>query len=203
TFVAPPLPTVTGLGPSSGSILGTYTVVILGSGFTGATTVAIGGTAVYSFTVLSDTAINLSVPAHVAGTAHLTVTTPGGTSAASAADQFTFVATRPTVTALSPSSGSVLGGYTVVILGSGFTGTTTVSIGSTAVYSFTELSDTAISLSVPAHVAGTAHLTVKTPGGTSATTAADQFTFVATRPTVTALGLASGSTRGGDRGMIL
>ena len=61
---------------------------------------------------------------------HTTVTTNGGTSATSSADQFTYVA-PPTVTAVSPISGPITGGSLVTITGTNFTGATAVDFGST------------------------------------------------------------------------
>ena len=75
------------------------------------------------------------------GTVDVTVTTPGGTSATSPADQFTYVA-APTVTGLSPTSGPAAGGTLVTITGTGFTGATAVDFGTTPATSFTVVSDT-------------------------------------------------------------
>jgi hypothetical protein len=70
-------------------------VTISGTGFTGATAVAFGTTAVDagSFTVVTDTSITTTSPAVPAGTGtvDVTVTTPAGASATSSADQFTYV----------------------------------------------------------------------------------------------------------------
>ncbi len=50
----------------------------------------------------------------------VTVTTAGGTSATSPADQFTYVGT-PTVTGIAPPSGPTAGGTVVSITGTNFT----------------------------------------------------------------------------------
>src|SRR5205823_5955037 len=72
------------------------TVTITGTNFTG-TAVNFGGTAAASFTVDTPTQITAVSPAHAPVTVDITVTTVGGTSATSAADEFTFDA-PPTVT---------------------------------------------------------------------------------------------------------
>src|SRR5207302_184174 len=108
-------------------------------------------------------------------TVDVTVTTVGGTSATSPADQFTYVA-APTVSGISPASGSLAGGTSVTITGSGFAGATAVSFGNVPATSFTVVSDTQISATAPAQGAGAVDVTVTTVGGTSATTTADEFT---------------------------
>ena len=64
-------------------------MTITGTGFTGATAVDFGTTAATNVTVVSDTTITADSPAGT-GTVDVTVTTPGGTSATSPADQFTY-----------------------------------------------------------------------------------------------------------------
>lgn len=82
----------------------------------------------------------------------------------------------PTVTAISPTSGSTTGGTGVTITGTDLTGTTAVTFGSKAV-SFRVVSATSITVVSPAGTAGVVDLTVTTPSGTSATSSADQFTY--------------------------
>ena len=118
------------------------------------------------------------------------VTTPGGTSATSAADQFTYDPI-PTVTSISPTGGPVAGGTTVTITGTGFTGVTAVKFGTAAATSYTVVSATSITAVSPVGTAGTVDITVTTPGGTSATSAADKFTYYAI-PTVTGISPAAG-----------
>ena len=97
-------------------------MTITGTGFTGATAVDFGATAATNVTVVNDTTITADSPAGT-GTVDVTVTTPAGTSATSAADQFTYTAVAaPTVTGLSPTSGTEAGGTPVTITGTGFTG---------------------------------------------------------------------------------
>ena len=85
------VPTVTAVSPTSGSSSGGTKVTIAGTNFTGATKVAFGPVAAASFAVVSSTKITAFSPAEVDGTKNILVTTPGGTSAAVAADQYTYV----------------------------------------------------------------------------------------------------------------
>ena len=90
---SPTAPAVANVSPAAGSVGGGVEAVITGAGFTGATAVAFGATAATTFTVVSDTLITAVAPAETSGAVDVSVTTPGGVSASSTADQFTYVAT--------------------------------------------------------------------------------------------------------------
>jgi hypothetical protein len=178
TYLTPAAPAVTGLSLTSGSVVGGATLAVTGTGFTGASAVFFNTTPAgyYSF---SDTAISVRVPAHAAGPVDVRVTTPGGTSAPVAADRFTYLTpAAPAVSGLSPPSGLVAGGATVTLVGAGFTGASAVLFGTVQVTSFTESSDTSIRVTAPAQGAGAVDVRVVGPGGTSATSPADRFTYV-------------------------
>src|SRR5262249_40007793 len=65
-------------------------VTVTGSGFTGTTDVFFGSTAA-AFTVVSDTQLTATAPAHAVGTIDVTVRNAVGTSATSAADHYSLV----------------------------------------------------------------------------------------------------------------
>ena len=88
--LAPTIPTVTAINPTSGSVDGGDTVVITGSGFTGATDVGFGATNATSISVDNDNQITAVSPAG-SSTVDVTIITPNGTSAISAVDQFTYM----------------------------------------------------------------------------------------------------------------
>jgi hypothetical protein len=185
TYVA--APTVTSISPTAGPTGGGTTVIITGTGFSaapGTGAVRFGATTA-TYTINSNTQITATAPAAAAGTYDITVTTVGGTSATSAADQFTYVA-APTVTALSPNRGTALGGSVVTLTGTNFAGATAVSFGATPATAFTVNGPTGITATAPAGT-GTVDVRVTTTGGTSATGAADQFTYVAIALSPTAL----------------
>jgi autotransporter passenger strand-loop-strand repeat protein len=107
-----------------------------------------------------------------------TITATDGT--VSGTTTLTVTAAFPTVTSVSPASGPATGGTTVTIKGTGFTGVTGVSFGGKPAASFAFVSATEITAKAPAGTAGqVADITVTTPGGTSATSTADQFTYAA------------------------
>lgn len=183
--VAAGIPIVTNVNPTSGPP-GTV-VTITGTGFTGATSVKFGTVNSASLTPISDTQIKAVSPVGAVGAVDVTVTTSAGTSPAAAADQFNYVAaTAPVVTGVSPTSGPA--GTVVTIAGTGLTGATSVSFGSAGSASFTTVSDSQIRAISPTGNVGPVDVIVVTPGGSSAISTADQFTYTA---------LTSGGTDGG------
>lgn len=193
TYVA--APTVSAVSPTSGPVAGGSTVTITGTALTGATAVKFGSANATGFVVDSATQITAVSPAAAAGVTDVTVTTIGGTSAISANDQFTYVA-APTITSITPANGPLGGGTSVVINGTGFSGVTSVQFGATNATSFTVDSATRITATSPAASAGTVDIRVTATGGTSATGAADQFTYLAA-PSISAVSPGSGPSTGG------
>jgi len=126
----------------------------------------------------------------------LTATGPGGTSHGGDWPFTTLpLVAAPTVTALSPKSGSAAGGTVVKVTGTGLTGATAVMFGSAEAHIVAVNSNASITVDAPAGSVGTAvNVTVTTPGGTSAITSKDLFRYV---PTVAGISPASGSTAGG------
>ena len=90
----------------------------------------------------------------------------------------------PTVTALSPTQGPTARGTVVSVTGTNFASGDTVSFGGTAATAVMVAPATSLTATSPTGT-GTVNVTVATSGGTSATTAADQFTYLALiiRPT--------------------
>ena len=87
---SPPAPVVTGVAPASGPAIGGTAVTVTGSGLSGGA-VTFGATAAASSSCTSTACTAISPPG--TGTVDVTVTTAGGTSSASAADQFIYQAT--------------------------------------------------------------------------------------------------------------
>jgi hypothetical protein len=195
------LPTVTSVSPNDGPLAGGTVVFVTGTSLTGASVVHFGTTAATDVTVTSDTSLMATAPAGT-GTVDVTVTVPGGTSATSSADQFTYVA-APTVTGVSPSSGPSSGGTAVMITGTGFSSATEVDFGIGNSTGFTVNSDTSITATAPSSPAGAGpvDVTVIDPGGRSATSSRDVFTFFVL-PTVTAVSPTAGPVAGGTEVLV-
>jgi cysteine-rich repeat protein len=173
-----PAPRVTGVSPTIGPAAGGTTVTITGDAFTGATAVTFGNDPATSFTVNGDTSITAVSPLESAGTVDVTVTTAGGSNAAGPDDQFTFVA-APVVSGISPDSGPLSGGTTVTITGANFTDASGVTFGDSPA-GFSVNDDTSITAVSPG-VEGPDDVQVRVVsiGGTSITSAATRFTYVA------------------------
>lgn len=84
-----PPPTVTGITPSSGPA-GPAIVIIFGTGFSRVRSVAFGAVKARVYLVLTRRVILALVPSASAGTVDVTVAGPGGTSATSSADHYTY-----------------------------------------------------------------------------------------------------------------
>ena len=102
---------------------------------------------------------------------------------------------NPSVSAISPVSGTGSGGTKVVITGTGFNAATGVLFGAVHAASFTVNSKTRITAYSPPETAATVDVTVTAPGTSSYTTAADRYTFLP--PKITKVSPTSGPTAGG------
>ncbi|HEX3795323.1 MAG TPA: IPT/TIG domain-containing protein [Acidimicrobiales bacterium] len=197
TITYSPVPTVTSISPTAGPLGGGNTVTISGTNLGPATSVLFGATPATGVTC-SATSCTVTAPAGAAGTVDVTVTTPGGTSATSPTDQYTYTP-APTVTGVSPVGDVSTGGAAVTITGTNLGPTTSVQFGTTVVTG-PMCNATQCEVIDPAGVPGTVvDITVTTPGGTSATNPADQFTYTggAAAPSVGGIRPNSGPTTGG------
>lgn len=86
TYTAPAV--ITSVAPNTGNVAGGTNVTITGTGFTGTTGVLFGASAGTSFTVVNDTTITVTTPAHASGAVTVTVQKPTGD--ATSANAFTY-----------------------------------------------------------------------------------------------------------------
>jgi len=176
TYTGGTVPTVASVSPTSGLPGGGTSVTITGTNLGSATGVKFG---LNSAVITANTSIQIIATSPAgSGTVDVTVTTANGTSATSSADQFTYVVPiTPTVTGISPTSGSTTGGTSITITGTTFYSPATVAIGGSSATGVTVVSLTSIICTTPAYAAGTVHVTVTTAAGTSSTSSADQFSY--------------------------
>ena len=118
-------------------------------------------------------------------------TYPISVSGGAAADySFSYVAgtltitdlTAPTITAISPSSGSTLGGNTVTITGTHLTGSAHVTFGGRAATALAVVNDTTLTCVVPSGDAGAVNVVVNAAAGT--VTFGNGYTHVRDTPTI-------------------
>jgi alpha-tubulin suppressor-like RCC1 family protein len=131
-----------------------------------------------------------SVPVTVSGVRKVASVSAGGSH------MLAFGEPIPAVTEVSPNVGPLAGGTSVTISGAEFTGEVTVKFGAAEASAVTVNSLTSITATAPPGAAGTVDVTVTTPSGTSPTTPADRFTYVAP-PQIKKLSPKTGSAGGG------
>ncbi|MBU3867072.1 Ig-like domain repeat protein [Streptomyces sp. 4503] len=170
-------PTLTGLLPIAGPIGGGNIVELTGVNLSTARLVLFG-TAIASPTAVSDQHLLVTAPpASGPGTVSLYVISVGGVS-----NRLLYTyAPVPVVTDVSPSTGSVAGGETIILTGTGLTFVTGVTIGGVPAASFESYSDTLLAVVTPPGVPGPADITVTTAGGS--VTVPGGFTYTAATTT--------------------
>ncbi|WP_423064228.1 IPT/TIG domain-containing protein [Candidiatus Paracoxiella cheracis] len=119
TYENLPVPSPTTVNPNTGTTAGGTAVTITGTGFTGATGATFDGVAATDFTVVNDTTITCTTPAHAAGSVNVAVTGPGGSGTVT--NVFTYENPTPNPTTVNPNTGTTAGGTAVTITGTGFT----------------------------------------------------------------------------------
>lgn len=182
TYVA--LPTIANFSPLYGTSLGGDTVTINGTNFvSGGTTVKFGSASGSSVNVISSEQLTVVTPVNT-GTQQVSVTTTGGTAVASGTFEFK---SYPTVTAISPSSGSTSGEETVTITGSNLDQTIDVTF---AGYAATVVSKSSGSVTVTTPVNYTQYTSspnsvdVVLTTSVGSTTATNAYSYVSGTPTI-------------------
>ena len=129
-----------------------------------------GGTPATSVNVTSSTSITATAPAHAAGAVNVVVTnTDGQTGTKTGGYTYTSPNPAPTVSTVSPVSGTTAGGTVIGIAGTGFLAGATVSFGGTPATSVTVSSSTSITATAPAHAAGAVNVVVTNTDNQSGT----------------------------------
>lgn len=190
---------VTQVLPDSGPSTGGTLVTITGTGLANASVVRFGTNNGAELHPISDTRLQVKTPPG-SGTVPVTVVTPEGESAQSAQARFTYttVAAAPTISGLTPMTGSTAGGTIVMITGTGLSHAKSVSFGPNAGTGLNRISGTQLQITAP-RGSGTVPVTVTTPAGSSRPSPTTQFTYTSgdAAPTITGLELNSGPSAGG------
>jgi hypothetical protein len=196
TAAAPP--TVTGIAPPSGSTAGGDALTITGTGFANGASVTIDGNPATAVMVVNPTTINATTPPGIAGPVDVVVTNLD-LQAGTCFGCFTYLGLpAPTVTNVSPSSGTSAGGDTLTITGTGFASGASVTIDGAPATAVTVVNATTISAATPPGIAGPVDVVV-TNVDLQSGTCVGCFTYVdPPAPTVTGIAPPSGSTAGGS-----
>ena len=160
-------PAITSVSPDSGPLQGGQSVTITGTGLEPGATVAFGpNPAPVMGTELGASQVTVVVPAGT-GTVSVSITDPDG-GAATRASAYAYVS-PPTITSVSPSSGTSAGGQQVTIDGSGFETGATVEFGPSQATDVQFVSSSQLTVVTPAGPAGAVDVTETNPDGGSFT----------------------------------
>ncbi len=190
-----PAPTVTSVSPNSGSAGGGTGVTITGANFLSGATVTFGGSAATNVSVVSSTSITAKTPSHGGGAVNVVVKNSDGQTG-TLNGGYSYANPAPTVTSVSPSSGSSGGATGVTITGANFLSGATVSFGGAAATNVTVVSSTSITAKTPTHATGAVNVVV-TNSDSQSGTLSNGYTYVNTAPTVASVTPASGPIAGG------
>lgn len=166
------IPTITDISPITGSVSGGTAVTITGTEFATGATVTFDGNSATSIVVVSATEITCVTPAHTAGAVDVVITNTD-TGTVTAVNGYTYV--NPTITDITPLTGTTAGGTAVTITGTLFMAGAAVTFGGDAATSVVVVSDTSITCVTPAHAAGAV---VVTNTDASTVTAVEGFTYI-------------------------
>ena len=197
TVNLPPAPTLTSVSPNSGEQGTAVPVTLTGTNFVSGATVSPGnsGITVSGVTVVNATQITatLTISGTAAtGTNNMTVTTAGGTGNGV---PFTVNPPAPTLTAVSPNSGTQGATLSVTLTGANFATGATVSPGNSGITVSNVTVASATQITATFTISGTAatginNVTVTTAGGTSN---GGPFTVTPPAPTLTTVSPNSGA----------
>jgi len=170
------LPEISSVSPSYGSADGGTPITISGSYFTttGDTIVKIGGSAALNMVVINASTITCVTPVHASGTVGVTITNSNGSTINFSG--FTYYAAT-VISSVAPNTGSINGGQSITISGGNYTGlvSTIVSFGGVAATNVVVQSETSITCTTPAHIAGVIDVSVSNDFGSD--TLANGFTY--------------------------
>jgi Domain of unknown function (DUF1929)/IPT/TIG domain/Glyoxal oxidase N-terminus len=192
-----PAPTVSAISPATGAGSGGTAVTITGTGFLSGATVSLGGTAATGVNVVSSTSITATTAAHSAGSVNVVVTN-SDSQTGTLNNGFSYGAANPTptVSAISPATGTTSGGTAVTITGTGFLSGATVKFGSNSATGVNVVSSTSITATTPAHSAGSVSVVVTNTDGQN-DTLTNGYSYTNPAPKVNSIAPNSGPAAGG------
>lgn len=188
-------PTVAQVAPALGTAAGGTPVSISSTGFAAGAKVLIGNVQATNVTFVDPTELTAITPPHASGPVDVVVTVLPAVSSAPLGAGFTYL-DAPTLTSVSPSSGTGLGGTPVTLTGTNFYSGAKVNFGGVAATSAVVVNATTITAVTPRHGAGAVDVTVTNPDGEIAQRPG-AFTYDAAPPEVQAVSPSFGPEDGG------
>ena len=163
-FYSNPAPTIGGIWPGSGDVLGATPVNIIGVGFLAGASVAFDGAAATQVVVANATSITCLTPPGTLGPANVTVTNVD-TQTGTIAGGFTYVYANPapTLGGVLPANGPIAGAAPVTISGTGFLAGASVTFNGAPATQVVVVSATSITCRTPALALGIANIVVTNP----------------------------------------
>lgn len=156
TYFAPPV--LTSFSPTGGALAGGTSITLNGANFVVDSIASIDGIPCTSTTYVSASQLTCITPSQVAGTYSVMVTNPGG-STSTLMNSYTY-RPSPTVDSISPNGGSINGGTSVTISGSGFIFGASVDLGGSACSGVIVVDSSTITCTTTAHIAEPVTVTV-------------------------------------------
>ena len=189
-------PSVSSIRPNEGSASGGTLVEIQGSGFLAGATVQFAEMECSQVEVSSSTKLVCRTPPHMPGVVSIRVTNSDRQSGA-LSDAFTYRA-APIVSSISPTYGSVTGGTSLWVTGSGFLPGANVSVGGGACSQVTIVSSSSLTCLTPVGTSGDAQDVVVTNSDGQSGNLSRAYTYYYP-PTIEAVSPTSGPLAGGTR----
>jgi signal transduction histidine kinase len=146
--------------------------------------ISFDGVSATNIQTLNSTTATATVPAHAAGTVDVSVTGYDGQTA-TLTNGFTYIP-PPSISGISPNSGSMAGGDSVTISGSHFVSGATVKFGNIEAEDVTFVNSSTLTVVTPPSSGGTKNVIVTNPDGQSGT-AINGFTFIRPPPGVSGI----------------
>ncbi|WP_058535680.1 Ig-like domain-containing protein [Legionella saoudiensis] len=177
-------PTISGVAPDSGPIVGGNSVTITGTNFVQGLLVFFGGQLATNIQVLSSTSIRVVVPPisnSSGGAVDVVVQNPDGQKSL-LTNGYTYLGSNlPVIYSISPTQGSIAGGTTITITGANLATTQSVNFGGIP-GTIVQVTDTQVSVISPPNIEGEVPITLTTSSGS--VSKPNAYTYTAA-PTIT------------------
>lgn len=191
-------PTISAISPNAGALGGGTSVSITGTGFRTdkSATVTVGGSTCTGLTVNSTVNLTCTLPSGTAGAANVVITNYDGQTSGTSGNGLYTYQVAPTVSSVSPTTGSLAGGYTLTITGTGFISGATVKVNGITCGGVTVGSATSLTCTAPGSTSTGTYDVVVTNSDGQTDTLPTAFKYQ-NAPTITSISPNGGPPAGG------